>query len=167
MWKQRILEIFLQNENDNTSNMDYILPLLLTYLPEELYATHLKTLLPNLINTVRSCNDNRVIISVLKIVCNVVIQDSGREILKPYIDTIMELCLKYVDQASNSSREVRKQALRALYGMSLFEVSYIVPYKRKVIKCSDTVLDDPTRSVRMLGVSVRQSWEDLGVDLSL
>lgn len=170
MWKQRILEILLKKNEENKINMDYILPLILTYLPEELYASHLTNLLPNLIKTVKSSNDNKIIISVLKIVCNVVVQDTGREIMKPYVDTIMELCLKYVKQDDNmikQSRDLKRQSLKCLLGMCLFSLPLIVPFKKQVIKVAEGALDDKNRGVRMLGVTVRQSWENLGVDLAL
>jgi DNA repair/transcription protein MET18/MMS19 len=166
MWKQRILEILLTKNSEKSSNMDSILPLILTYLPEELYQSHLTELLPSLIKTLQITNDNKIVISILKIICNVVIQESGRELIKPYIDTIMELCLHHSRESKNA-KELKKQALKCLLGMSLFNITLVVPFKKQVIKVAEFVLSDKSRSVRMLAVTVRQSWENLGIDLSL
>ncbi|GAV29899.1 hypothetical protein PMKS-003405 [Pichia membranifaciens] len=167
MWKQRILEVMLVKRNENDSKMNIILPLVLTYLPEELYSSHLGTLLPNLIGTVESTADQKVVISVLKIVSNVVLEESGRELLKPYLNSIMELILNNVEDAQQSSKSLKKQSLRCLLGMCLFDLPVVVPYKKRAIKAAHLTLSDKSRSVRLLGVSVRQAWEDLGVDLSL
>ena len=168
MWKQRILEVMLVKRNENDSKMNIILPLVLTYLPEELYSSHLGTLLPNLIGTVESSDDQKVVISVLKIVSNVVLEESGRELLKPYLNSIMELTLKNVeDVKQKSSKSLKKQSLRCLLGMCLFDLPVVVPYKKRAIRAAHLTLSDRSRSVRLLGVSVRQAWEDLGVDLSL
>lgn len=168
MWKQRILEILLTKREEGAQNMDYILPLVLTYLPEDLYSSHLESLLPSLVNSIESAKDSKVMISILKIVCNVVIEESGRELLKPYVNTIIELCLRFLQgKSDNKTKELRKQSLRCLFGMCLFSLPVIVPYKKQVIKAAELTLNDDSRSVRMLGVSVRQSWEDLGLDLSL
>lgn len=175
MWKQRILEILLskkdETENSNKFNkeniqMDYILPLILTYLPEELYSSHLKSLLPNLLNTLETCNDYKVILSIIKIICNVIMEESGRELIKPYINTIIELNLKVISDISNHNN-LRKQSLKCLLGMCLFELPCVIPFKKQVVKISEVAIADKNRGIRMAGVSVRQAWEDLGVDLSM
>lgn len=168
MWKQRILEVILVKRGEKNTTMNVILPLILTYLPEELYASHLDKLLPDLINTFESSEDQKVIISVLKIVSNVVVQESGREVLKPYLNSIMELILANIEGTEKaSSKSLKKQSLRCLLGLCLFDLPDIVPYKKRAIKAAQLTLSDKSRSVRLLGVSTRQAWEDLGVDLSL
>ncbi|KAG0687252.1 hypothetical protein C6P40_002612 [Pichia californica] len=180
MWKQRILEILLHKKNtDNSSNINLILPLILTYLPEELYTSHLKILLPGLINTIESYNDESVIISIVKIICNVTVNDSGREMLKPYLNSIIGIVLSYLEneegdlegEKGNSKKEIsknlKKQSLRCLLGMCLFDLPVVVPFKKRVISATQIGVSDKSRSVRLLAVSVRQAWEDLGVDLSM
>ncbi|ODQ48526.1 hypothetical protein PICMEDRAFT_70154 [Pichia membranifaciens NRRL Y-2026] len=168
MWKQRILEVMLVRRTEDDSKMNVILPLVLTYLPEDLYSSHLGTLLPNLIGTVESSDDQKVVIAVLKIVSNVVLEQSGRELLKPYLNSIMEIILKNVEDLNKQcSKGLKKQSLRCLLGMCLFDLPAVVPYKKRAIKAAHLTLSDKSRSVRLLGVSVRQAWEDLGVDLSL
>lgn len=168
MWKQRILEVMLVKRTEDDSKMNVILPLVLTYLPEDLYSSHLGTLLPNLIGTVESSDDQKVVIAVLKIVSNVVLEQSGRELLKPYLNSIMEIILKNVEDLNKQcSKGLKKQSLRCLLGMCLFDLPAVVPYKKRAIKAAHLTLSDKSRSVRLLGVSVRQAWEDLGVDLSL
>lgn len=168
MWKQRILEILLSKKEEGNMNMTFILPLVLTFLPEELYTSHLEKLLPNLINTIETYEDEKVIISVLKIVCNVIVEESGRLIAKPYLHSIIETVLGYIEDGTGKrSKTLKKQSLRCLLGISLFELPLVVPYKKRIIKAAELMLSNSSRSVRMLAVSVRQSWEDLGVDLSM
>ncbi len=172
MWKQRILEIILQKSASDTY-LDYTLPLILTFLPEELYKSHLSSLLPGLINTIESCKSNQIAISILTIICNVIVEPNSRNMIKPYIETIIQLCLRFIDENANKdaefivSKELTRQSLKCLLGMSLFDLPSVVPFKREVIKTSERVLEHKSRPVRMLAVSVRQAWEDLGVDLSM
>lgn len=173
MWKQRILEIILKKRSDFTGRLDYTLPLILTFLPEDLYNSHLRDILPGLINTIESCGSNKIAISILTIICNVITTPTSKSMVKPYIDTIIPLCLKFIDPSLNKeskfvvSKELMKQSLKCLAEMTLFDLSSVVPFKHDVIKSSQKVLENKNRLVRMHAVSVRQAWEDLGVDLSM
>lgn len=172
MWKQRILEILLSKKNESENkdnNMIIILPLILTYLPEELYIPHFEKLLPDLINTIQTYKDQKVVISILKIICNIVVKDSSRDLLKPYLNSIIEIVLSYIENTNHEkiSKNLLKQSLRCLLGFCLFDLPIIIPYKKRVIKASEIGLGNKSRSVRLLSVSVRQSWEDLGVDLTM
>ncbi|CAI8495232.1 unnamed protein product [Pichia kudriavzevii] len=163
IWKQKILEFILSKKDElSSTQMDYIVPLILTFVPEEMYASHLESLLPKLIQIVQTCDDNRVILSVLKIVCNVIAEENGRVFMKGYVDTVMEICLTYALQ--NKDFTLKKQALKTLLGMCLFKTSLVVSFKKRVTKLCEVNLDDHHRDIRMLSVSVRQAWEDLGLD---
>jgi len=169
MWKQKVLEALLKRGNNDieSNKMKYVLPLVLTYLPEELYKSHLKDLLPGLIKTIYSCDDSKVIISILMIIINVIGEENGRNIVKPYTETIIEICLNMIDSKNTKSKELKIQSLKCLLRISLFDLPTIVPYKKKVVRAAEEMLNDKSRDVRLNAVSVRQAWEDLGIDLSM
>lgn len=165
MWKQRILEVLLNDEDKlNLEKVDLILPMILIYLPEEIYSVHLQKLLPNLMKTIQTCNDDKIIVSILIIIYNILKEDNGRGYVKPYIDTVMKIA---IDNSKSGNKQLQIQSLNCILNITAFELPLIVPYKRNVIKLTAELLDDKSRSVRTLAVAVRQTWEDLGLDLSM
>lgn len=165
MWKQRILEVLLNDEDKlNLENVDLILPMILIYLPEEIYSVHLQKLLPNLMKTIQTCNDGKITVSILIIIYNILKEENGRGYVKPYIDTVMKIA---IDNSKSGNKQLQIQSLNCILNITAFELPLIVPYKKNVIKLTAELLDDKSRSVRTLAVAVRQTWEDLGLDLSM
>lgn len=164
MWKQRILEVLLSNEDLNSEKIDLILPLILIYLPEEIYSVHLQKLLPNLIKTIQTCKDDKITMSIFQIIHNILTEQSGRVYLKSYIDTIMNIA---IENSKVTKKQLQTQSLNCILKMTLFELPQVVPYKKRVIKLCADLLDDKNRSIRTLAVAVRQTWEDLGLDFTM
>ena len=157
IWKQKVLEICLQRKDYN----EIILPLILTYLPEELYKSHLKDLLPGLINTITTNKDSNIINSITIIINNILNEQSdlSKLLIKPYIETIINNCIKIIENYNN--KEIKINSLKCLKLMTIFEIPLIIPYKRIVINIGNSMLSDKSRDVRMNAVSVIQSWESL------
>ncbi|TID16708.1 hypothetical protein CANINC_004160 [Pichia inconspicua] len=164
MWKQRTLEVLLSDEELNSEKIDLIIPMVLTYLPEDIYSVHLQKLLPNLIKTIQTCEDNKIINSILIIIQNILKEENGKVYLKSYIDTVMKIA---IENAQSKTKQLQIQSLKCILNITTFELPLTVPYKKRVTKLCADLLDDKSRSVRTLAVAVRQSWEDLGLDLSM
>nr|XP_022341632.1 MMS19 nucleotide excision repair protein homolog [Crassostrea virginica] len=126
-------------------------------LPQSVLLRELPQLFPLLVQSLL-CDNIQLQQSTMETLCPMI--TDAPDIIVKHIDTVIPQLLKLT--AYKPVMRVRTCALRCLLGLVSLPTPVILPYRPRVIKALEGVLDDKKRLVRLEAVKARNEWCLLG-----
>lgn len=135
--------------------------LILNNLTSSIYQSHLKQILPLILNSL--VLDNPMLIKASLMTLEVIIDEDS--LVKEHLDTIIPRLISLASVQSKQSGETRKLSLKCLYNLFHgFEPrDKLFKYKQETLKELVPVLDDRKRHIRKLACDIRQVLYEMDV----
>lgn len=160
LYRQRIFQHLLQQNNNfvNESRQNYLIALtyLLEEMPTELLYMHLSELVILLIESL-SLDNGQLVLSALVVLK--LLLDTNNNI---FADKMQCFIPKLLELSTYKSMGVRITALDCLTSYSNYDAISTIIYKKDVLEKLNIVLDDKKRLVRKAAVKARTRWFLIG-----
>ncbi|XP_060063604.1 MMS19 nucleotide excision repair protein homolog [Ylistrum balloti] len=165
MYKQRVFVENLSklkdgfNSSSSATKKNYLICLsnMLKILPKQVLLSELPPLFPLMVHSLL-CDDLDLQLSTMTILCDLT-QDAP-DVISKHVDSLVPQLLQLCTHPS--SMKIRMKALRCISVMSVLPAHLLLPYKQRVVRSLEQVLDDKKRLVRKEAVTARTEWFLIG-----
>ncbi|OWF55073.1 MMS19 nucleotide excision repair protein homolog [Mizuhopecten yessoensis] len=161
MYKQRIFvenvgrlkEGFASSPPATKKNYLICLSHMLKILPKQVLLSELPPLFPLMVHSLL-CDDLDLQLSTMTILCD--LTHDAPDVISKHVDTLVPQLLQLCTHPS--SMKIRIKALRCISALCVLPVHLLLPYKTRVVRSLEPVLDDRKRLVRREAVTARSEW---------